>query len=705
MASFGSTYIPKTGDWVLIKPDAKGATGKPTDPPHIFQVMDAPPVPHTGTFQTRRYLRRSEMPPNARGVDKLGSFEVVQTLVSDLRNRGGIHDRLDVVGRCVVLHSTDYVQWKRSGIVPADKTWDEALPLFWSEKYVTVSAVVSKKGKVAWEGGIPPSCQTAVVAGIAKRARDQEEYLESYKRIKGNYPAPFIALATVIANFAPGKQGLQAVSTFYETYETATPGEKDRLTAEELQKSIMTYYPAGSVHYHASCLVLGGLVQRPVPLDLGLVICPLFASVKVDESSTQSLYGLRRKVPLPIVPVIVADVPAPTGAQARGLKWMRHTFEACKDSEVTQVALWTAYRTEFEPRVASEPMLSAADVITMAADAFPSSLPCVTDGPDKRFFIQGMRARKHPVNKPLVIAAPVAAPPVAAAPVAAPVAAVAAPYNAEAEALRWMRLTYESCPTSAVNQGEFWAAYRDEFVPHATPTKPMLATGKVMSMSTQAFPSAVRRMTNDTPKRCMIYGIRLRNHPVDKPLGNPAPVAPVASTSNARPVCGLPAAKVARTGPAAAAKQPIAAPSNVPSFSSLYGHTKAIAKPKPKPITTKPTPASAVPINLFPSTFSSSSSAKGKGRASLSSDSGYATSSPARPPPLNLQTLPLAAFIEYMKTADPARAKFYDAARVILDEEAIGSDVLLRVGQDKLEKLGIKIGVASRMLMELSVVE
>lgn len=72
---------------------------------------------------------------------------------------------------------------------------------------------------------------------------------------------------------------------------------------------------------------------------------------------------------------------------------MRLAFEPFPDGEVTQVALWTAYRTEFEPHSISSPMLAAADVIKMSTEAFPTALPMVTDGPDKRFIIKGIRIR------------------------------------------------------------------------------------------------------------------------------------------------------------------------------------------------------------------------------------------------------------------------------------------------------------------------
>ncbi|KAL8280187.1 hypothetical protein RQP46_007517 [Phenoliferia psychrophenolica] len=80
-------------------------------------------------------------------------------------------------------------------------------------------------------------------------------------------------------------------------------------------------------------------------------------------------------------------------SEARGLNWMRQAFESFPNGEVTQVALWTAYRTEFEPHAITHPMLAAADVIKMSTEAFPAALPMVTEGPDKRFIIKGIRIR------------------------------------------------------------------------------------------------------------------------------------------------------------------------------------------------------------------------------------------------------------------------------------------------------------------------
>ena len=69
---------------------------------------------------------------------------------------------------------------------------------------------------------------------------------------------------------------------------------------------------------------------------------------------------------------------------------MRTVFEEHTGGEVTQVALWTAYRGSFEG--GSEiPILPAGDVIKMASEAFPAAVPMVTT--ERKFIIRGIRGK------------------------------------------------------------------------------------------------------------------------------------------------------------------------------------------------------------------------------------------------------------------------------------------------------------------------
>ncbi|KAL8291641.1 hypothetical protein RQP46_001899 [Phenoliferia psychrophenolica] len=497
MATFGSTYIPRSGDWILVKPGAKGTAGIPTDPPHIYQVASSPLGSHMA-FKARRYLRRSEL-PNTVATSKLGTFEVVQHLMFyDAYKCKGILDRTDVVGRCIVLYSSDYVNWKKSGQVPSDKTWDPNLPLFWSDN--------------------------------------------------------------TIANFVLASSDKHiALDVIYKAYKRATPGEPSRISSEDLCKVIMSHYSTIRCTKHKTFIL--GMAVRPVPLDRELVT------------------------------------------------WIRETYTVTGERTSLKEILRDARSVATFASVAREDL---RDTLLAAFDPIPKTI-----GPNGGESISHMLIG---VKRKIPLAPLDRAPP------------VAAPVKVSADV--------------PIRAGSSLFA-------------PIVAS---------------------------------RNHKL--PMNGP-PAA--ASSSNARPVSGLPAPRAAASAPLHDRPHLPSAPK--PFQESYFAQGGRHFNQKPL---SAPAVASAVPASLA---TASSSSDKGKGRSSLTSDSGYATSSPAQTTPLNLRTLPLADFIEYMKTADPARARLYDAARVILDEEAIGSDVLLRVGQDKLEKLGIKIGVASRMLMELSVVE
>lgn len=67
-------------------------------------------------------------------------------------------------------------------------------------------------------------------------------------------------------------------------------------------------------------------------------------------------------------------------------------YEADPDAEVTQVALWTAYRREFEGK--GQGMLPAAEVIKHSTDAFPHAMPMVAA--EKSYVIRGIKVRKRP---------------------------------------------------------------------------------------------------------------------------------------------------------------------------------------------------------------------------------------------------------------------------------------------------------------------
>jgi len=84
-------------------------------------------------------------------------------------------------------------------------------------------------------------------------------------------------------------------------------------------------------------------------------------------------------------------------------QWLKAAFEPHPSGEVTQVALWKAYQSQFEPYDAAmkagqiPPMANASDVIRGSTEAFPEARPAAIDDPTspngKRFIIAGIRIR------------------------------------------------------------------------------------------------------------------------------------------------------------------------------------------------------------------------------------------------------------------------------------------------------------------------
>ncbi|KAK4056576.1 Chromatin structure-remodeling complex protein rsc9 [Microbotryomycetes sp. JL221] len=81
---------------------------------------------------------------------------------------------------------------------------------------------------------------------------------------------------------------------------------------------------------------------------------------------------------------------------ARAAEWMRTIYEFAPDAEVTQVALWQNYRSQFEPLYMShqaKALLPAADIIKMTTSVFGGAVPMVVEGPQRKFIIKHIRLR------------------------------------------------------------------------------------------------------------------------------------------------------------------------------------------------------------------------------------------------------------------------------------------------------------------------
>jgi len=93
----------------------------------------------------------------------------------------------------------------------------------------------------------------------------------------------------------------------------------------------------------------------------------------------------------------------------RAINWMHRMYEIDPDSDITQVSLWTTYKTQFEtitstssdvnnnnPNANVPIMLAAQEVIRLAGQAFPSAVPTIVDDSDgqRKFIIKGLKPRR-----------------------------------------------------------------------------------------------------------------------------------------------------------------------------------------------------------------------------------------------------------------------------------------------------------------------
>ena len=69
--------------------------------------------------------------------------------------------------------------------------------------------------------------------------------------------------------------------------------------------------------------------------------------------------------------------------------------------------------------------------------------------------------------------------------------------------------------------------------------------------------------------------------------------------------------------------------------------------------------------------------------------------------PTSIQRSPLHALLTRMVVIDPARAPAYQSAYAVLADNLVGPDVVVELGCLGLERLGLKAGVAARILMEV----
>lgn len=116
----------------------------------------------------------------------------------------------------------------------------------------------------------------------------------------------------------------------------------------------------------------------------------------------------RTKPPIPTSPPTLSsehykDIIA-LNEPLRATSWMRCSYRAVEESEVTQISLWKAYEKQFEVEAVQnkKKLLPAVDFIKNVSNAFPNSSAMVINLPNgqRKFIIKGIEPRLQSVDIP-----------------------------------------------------------------------------------------------------------------------------------------------------------------------------------------------------------------------------------------------------------------------------------------------------------------
>lgn len=126
-----------------------------------------------------------------------------------------------------------------------------------------------------------------------------------------------------------------------------------------------------------------------------------------DFSNTQPLRLVKRtKPPVPTSPPELSPEHYKEitnfNEPIRATAWMRSSYRAVQDGEVTQISLWKAYEKQFEKETSQnkKKLLPAVDFIKNVSNAFPNSSAMVINLPNgqRKFIIKGIEPRLKSVN-------------------------------------------------------------------------------------------------------------------------------------------------------------------------------------------------------------------------------------------------------------------------------------------------------------------
>lgn len=152
------------------------------------------------------------------------------------------------------------------------------------------------------------------------------------------------------------------------------------------------------LYNHNSC-------ECPLPSLLSRMTSLLHHS----ESEVQTKVILQHPVPeipatnLPNIPADLLQNLLQMDEPERSNVWLKCVFEEHKDSEITQIALWTAYQTRFmqyanQNLPNATGLLPAAEFIKNVSVIFENATAQVVNGVQNKFIIKGIRPRRHPTD-------------------------------------------------------------------------------------------------------------------------------------------------------------------------------------------------------------------------------------------------------------------------------------------------------------------
>ncbi|KAL8799942.1 MAG: hypothetical protein Q9200_007403, partial [Gallowayella weberi] len=127
------------------------------------------------------------------------------------------------------------------------------------------------------------------------------------------------------------------------------------------------------------------------------------------ETEVQTKVILQHAVPeipattLPNIPADLLQRLLQMDEPERSNVWLKCVFEEHKDSEITQIALWTAYQSRFmqysnQNLPNATGLLPAAEFIKNISIIFESATAQVVNGVQNKFIIKGIRPRRHPTD-------------------------------------------------------------------------------------------------------------------------------------------------------------------------------------------------------------------------------------------------------------------------------------------------------------------